>query len=69
VSRKRNEIQAQECWACGAVLNKVAYTMWGSKKFDSRSGDYVEDDELGSSDIEVSCPSCSAKLDPEGILF
>ena len=50
-------------------MNDIEYKMWGSKKFDSQSGFYHEDESLGKSDIEFSCPKCSAELDPEGLLF
>jgi hypothetical protein len=50
-------------------LIEIEYKMWCSKKFDSRTGFYHEDDSLGKGDIEFSCPKCSAELDPEGLLF
>ena len=57
------------CPACESVLNSINYTMWGTKKFDLISRAYVEDESLGSSDLEFSCPNCSVKLDPEGVIF
>jgi hypothetical protein len=58
-----------KCEDCGAVLKKVNYTMWGTKKFDPTRGNYVEDESLGESDLEFTCPSCSAKLEPDEKLF
>jgi hypothetical protein len=61
--------QAPACLSCGIILKSVSYTIWGTKKFDPDSGSYLEDESLGNSDMEVSCPNCSTKLDAEGILF
>jgi hypothetical protein len=61
--------QASACPTCGVILKTLKYTIWGTKKFDPDSGSYLEDDSLGNSDMEVSCPNCSAKLDAEGLQF
>jgi C4-type Zn-finger protein len=61
--------QASTCPSCGAILNTLSHTIWGTKKFDPNSGSYLEDESMGNSDMEVSCPNCSAKLDAEGLLF
>jgi hypothetical protein len=61
--------QASACQGCGIILKSVSYTVWGTKKFDPESGSYLEDESLGNSDMELSCPNCSMKLDAEGILF
>ncbi|MCU1332722.1 MAG: hypothetical protein JWM08_1714 [Candidatus Angelobacter sp.] len=60
---------AAKCSSCGGILKDIDYKMWGSKKFDPGSGLYMEDEAIGKSDIEFSCPNCSAELDPEGFLF
>ena len=57
--------KALNCADCGAILNKVDYTMWGTKKFDPQRGCYLEDESLGASDMEFTCPNCSAKLEPD----
>lgn len=67
--RALQRTKASKCPECGAVLNEIEYKMWGSKKFDPRSGFYHEDESLGKSDIEFSCPKCSVELDPQGLLF
>lgn len=38
-------------------------------RFDPERKAYIDDDSPGNADIEYSCPKCSAKIDPEGILF
>jgi predicted RNA-binding Zn-ribbon protein involved in translation (DUF1610 family) len=57
------------CASCNSPLRTISYTMWGTKRFDPKSRDYVEDDSPGNGDIEFKCPNCSAKIDPEGIIF
>ena len=57
------------CSDCGMVLSKVNYTIWGTKRFDQESLSYREDEALGETDMEFTCPNCSAKLDLEGIIF
>jgi hypothetical protein len=69
VPRQAEKPKAGECPACSATLNNIDYKMWGSKSFDQDAGSYLEDETLGTSDMEFTCPSCSAKLDPEGIIF
>ena len=69
VPRKAQKPKAGECPACGATLNNIDYKMWGSKRFDQDTGSYFEDETLGISDMEFTCPTCSAKLDPEGVIF
>ena len=48
-----------------AELEKIDYQIWGTKKFNPETGNYDEDENLGSSDMQFSCPRCSVKLDPE----
>jgi uncharacterized CHY-type Zn-finger protein len=62
-------VKAPECSECHAELEKIDYTTWGAKIFDPSSGSYLEDESLGGSDIEFSCPNCAAKLNPEGLIF
>ena len=69
VARASRNSSASKCPECGALLNEVDYKSWGTYKFDPQSGSYSEDQSLGKSDIEFSCPKCEAKLDPEGLLF
>lgn len=57
------------CSDCGMVLSKVNYTIWGTKGFDQKSLSYQENESFGETDMEFTCPKCSAKLDPEGIAF
>lgn len=61
--------KGQKCSACHTVLKKIDYKIWGTKIFDPLSGSYLEDESLGSSDIEYTCPNCSAKLDLEGVVY
>lgn len=58
-----------ECPFCGVVLETVNYTIWGTKRFDATNDFYVEDDSIGKSDLELTCPACAAKLAPEGIIY
>ncbi len=60
---------SSKCPECGAILQEIDYKTWGRYRFDPISGSYQEDESLGHSDIEFSCPKCDAKLDPEGLLF
>ena len=69
VLRQGEQPKAGECPACGATLNNIDYKMWGSKRFDQDTGSYLEDETLGNSDMEFMCPTCSAKLDPDGTIF
>jgi predicted RNA-binding Zn-ribbon protein involved in translation (DUF1610 family) len=69
VAKAAKKAKPADCPGCGAPLNQVDYKMWGSKKFNFRIGLYDEDETLGKSDIEFSCPKCSAELDPEGLIF
>jgi hypothetical protein len=55
------------CFACGAELKTIDYTIWGAKIFRQETKSYVEDDSVG--DMEFSCPNCSAKLNPDGLIF
>ena len=66
---KRSEAQPLKCGDCGTLLNTVNYTIWGTKTFDAKAGSYIEDDSLGSSDMEFRCPNCSAKLEPQEQLY
>jgi transcription elongation factor Elf1 len=56
------------CPSCNEVLKTVSYQIWGTKRFDAKTGDYKEDDSPGNMDMEFSCPKCSAKLDAEAII-
>jgi len=56
------------CPGCNVVLQTVSYQIWGTKKFDAKTGDYEEDDSPGNTDMEFSCPKCSAELDAEAII-
>jgi len=56
------------CTGCNTVLQTISYTMWGTKRFDASIGSYLEDDSPGNSDLEFSCPKCSAELDAEAII-
>jgi hypothetical protein len=69
ISNKAPKYQAPECSECHLELGKIDYKTWGTKLFDPLTGSYLEDESLGASDIEFSCPNCTAKLDPEGLIF
>gem|GEM_PF-5521538 len=56
------------CPDCNTVLNTVSYQIWGTKRFDERTGGYKEDESLGSTDMVFTCPNCSTKLEPESVL-
>lgn len=56
------------CADCGHALNSIDYQIWGTKRFSAESGEYEEDESPGNTDMQFSCPHCSAKLDPEAIL-
>lgn len=58
-----------KCSGCNAPLKTIDYRSWGMMRFDPERKVYVDDDSPGNSDIEYSCPKCSAKIDAEGILF
>ena len=58
-----------ECSDCGSTLNSVDYQMWGTQRFNKKTGQYEEDDSLGNTDMEFRCPNCSAKLDGEALGF
>jgi predicted RNA-binding Zn-ribbon protein involved in translation (DUF1610 family) len=57
------------CTDCGQKLNTISYMMWGTKRFDSKTNSYTENESLGNTDMEFTCPNCSAKIDPEGVIF
>ena len=57
------------CSSCGAVLDELSYRLWGTMKFDRETGLYADDDSWGKSDMELSCPHCSLRLAPEGLIF
>lgn len=61
--------EAAICPSCGAKLATLDYKIWGTKRYVPATGFYEEDDGLGKTDIEFSCPHCSVKLDPEGLVF
>lgn len=56
------------CSDCGTELKTVNYTIWGTKRYSVKSKSYVEDDSPGNTDMEFTCPNCSAKLDPDGLM-
>jgi DNA-directed RNA polymerase subunit RPC12/RpoP len=56
------------CPDCNSVLKTVSYQIWGTKRFDAKTGGYKEDESLGNTDMEFTCPNCSSKLEPESIL-
>lgn len=56
------------CTDCNAVLKVITYQIWGTKRWDAKTGDYEEDDSPGNTDMEFSCPKCSAELDAEAII-
>lgn len=58
-----------KCPTCNAPLRAVSYTIWGTKRFEPQRALYVEDEAPGNTDMEFRCPTCSAKIDPEGIIF
>jgi len=72
-SRKKTADPSQKkikkCSSCHTALKKIDYKIWGTKVFDPSTGSYLEDEALGSSDIEYTCPDCTAKLDPEGLVY
>lgn len=57
------------CSGCNEPLKTIEYRSWGTMRFDAERKVYADDDSPGNADIEYSCPKCSAKVDPEGILF
>jgi predicted RNA-binding Zn-ribbon protein involved in translation (DUF1610 family) len=57
------------CPDCGKPMHTVSYTIWGITRFNPQTGTYEEDESLGNTDMEFRCPHCSAKIDPEGIIF
>jgi hypothetical protein len=61
--------QAAKCPDCQVALEKISYTIWGTKKFDPITGTYLEDESWGSSDMELLCRNCSAKLEPDGLIL
>jgi hypothetical protein len=58
-----------KCAGCQSPLTTINYTAWATMRFDPKQKSYFEDDSPGNADVELSCPNCSAKIDPEGILF
>ena len=56
------------CTECKAALKKIDYQIWGTKRFNARTGNYDEDDSPGNTDMEFTCPKCSVKLDSEAII-
>jgi len=59
--------RAPACPDCGGPLEKVDYTIWGTKRWDAERGRFDEDETLGNTDMEFRCPNCSAKLEPDVI--
>lgn len=57
------------CPSCAAKLITIDYKIWGTKSYVPATGLYEEDEGLGKTDMEFSCPNCSAKLDPDGLVF
>lgn len=52
------------CPECNTALTSIDYELWGKKKFNPETGNYEEDRAWGSSEGRLSCPACSATLDP-----
>ena len=50
-------------------MNTISYTILGTKRFNAKTKSYEEDESPGNTDMEFTCPNCSAKIDPEGIIF
>lgn len=69
--RKRNSDfrNPSLCPDCGKPMLTITYTIWGTKRFDPQTSSYREDDSPGNTDMEFTCPNCSARIDPEGIIF
>ncbi len=59
---------APACPDCGAPLEKVDYTIWGTKRWDGERGRFEEDESPGETDMEFRCPKCSAKIEPEAVI-
>jgi len=57
------------CAGCNVPLKTISYTIWGTKRFNPKTKSYEEDDSPGNTDMEFTCPKCSAKVDPEGVIF
>lgn len=53
------------CPECNTALTSIDYELWGKKKFNPNTGNYEEDRSWGSSEMHLSCPACSATLDPD----
>jgi len=53
------------CPDCNAALTSINYELWGKKKFNPMTGNYEDDRAWGSSEMQLSCPACSATLDPD----
>jgi hypothetical protein len=60
--------KALHCPNCEATMKTVDYKIWGTKRFDAKSGIYSEDDGIGSSDMEFSCPNCSERIKDEQVI-
>ena len=56
------------CTGCNAILKTVNYTSWGTQRFNPSTGSYEEDYSPGNTDLEFSCPNCSAEVDAEAII-
>ena len=71
VTPKQDKKQKQppNCAGCKAPLKSISYTIWGTKRFDPKTNSYIEDESMGNTDMEFTCPNCSTKVDPEGIIF
>lgn len=53
------------CAECNAILLTINYEIWGIKKFNSETCNYIDDKTWGSTEMHLSCPVCSATLDPD----
>ena len=56
------------CPDCSKKLETIDYKMWGTKRFDPKTGSYEEDERLGNCDLIFTCPHCEAELDPDKVL-
>ena len=65
----REESSPPKCNGCNQPLTTINSTCWVTMRFHPEENAYVNDDSPGNADIEYSCANCSAKVDPEGIIF
>jgi uncharacterized CHY-type Zn-finger protein len=56
------------CPECQTELDTINYKIWGTKRFNTLTGSYEEQETLGSYDMNFSCPNCETLLDSEAVL-